>query len=175
MAPNLIHKEGEYYVAITGHRPEKLGHDYDLTSMWMQRIEMRVYHELKSLIADHKKVIPITGMAQGIDTLFALLAIRLNLSFVAAIPCHNQHRLWPMKSQQRYKKILANPLCEVVMVNNGAYYYECMQDRNIWMVNNCNTLIAIHDGSTGGTNNCIEYAKDVKKPIIKINPLLLKT
>jgi uncharacterized phage-like protein YoqJ len=41
-----------------------------------------------------------------------------------------------------------------------------MQVRNEWMVNHANILLALWDGSTGGTYNCIQYA--MKKNHIEI-------
>lgn len=38
------------------------------------------------------------------------------------------------------------------------------------MVDRCDRLIAVWDGSNGGTGNCVKYAKEVGKPIVVINP-----
>lgn len=40
----------------------------------------------------------------------------------------------------------------------------------LWMVDNCDLLIAVHDGSPGGTANCVNYANQKNKKIININP-----
>ena len=45
-----------------------------------------------------------------------------------------------------------------------------MQTRNEWMVNHCDKLIAVWNGSDGGTGNCVNYAKSINKEIIYINP-----
>jgi uncharacterized phage-like protein YoqJ len=45
-----------------------------------------------------------------------------------------------------------------------------MQDRNIWMVDHCDALIAVWDGTSGGTANCVRYAQKVGKPIVFIDP-----
>ncbi len=45
-----------------------------------------------------------------------------------------------------------------------------MQKRNEWMVDNCDMLVAVWDGTDGGTYNCIDYAKRMKKPRILIDP-----
>jgi len=43
-----------------------------------------------------------------------------------------------------------------------------MQTRNIWMVDNCDLVLALWDGSDGGTGNCIKYANKIGKPIVNL-------
>ena len=160
-------------IAITGHRPNKLDNDYDLTSDLIKKIRL----EILKILGDYYKVDEpdtwvtlITGMALGIDTLFALIAIENNIPFIAAIPCWNQDSKWPKKSQELYGNILANKLCTIYQVGAKPYDKYCMQKRNIWMVDNCDILIAVWDGTSGGTANCIKYAQSIGKTIIYINP-----
>ncbi|WP_206759019.1 hypothetical protein [Anabaena azotica] len=40
--------------------------------------------------------------------------------------------------------------------------------RNEWMVDQCHRLVALHDGSTGGTGNCVNYAKSKKVHIVNL-------
>lgn len=159
-------------IAITGHRPHRLGNDYDLTSPLIQKIKM----ELQALLNDYlshstgNDIILISGMALGIDTLWAELAIENNLPLIAAIPCQNHDSLWTKASKERYHKILNHPLTEVVMVTNELYSGICMQKRNEYMVNNCDILVGVWNGSEGGTANCVKYAKSVGREIYLINP-----
>lgn len=161
-------------IAITGHRPNKLGNDYDLTGPLIGKIKSK----LQSIIDDHVSihygdVTLISGMALGIDTLWAELAIENNLPLIAAIPCKGQESRWTKASIERYNRILNNPLTTVVMVSEEPYNNSCMQDRNIYMVDECDLLIGIWDGTTGGTGNCVEYAKSISRNLIIINPKLI--
>lgn len=158
-------------IAITGHRPNKLGNDYSLNSPLIKNIKK----ELQKLIDHYKEIsttplILISGMALGIDTLWALLAIENNLKLIAAIPCIGQQDMWPMTSQNRYNTILSQPNVERHYVTQQPYSMGCMQKRNMWMVNECDVLIAVFDGTTGGTYNCVHYAMSQSKTIITINP-----
>lgn len=45
-----------------------------------------------------------------------------------------------------------------------------MQKRNEYMVNLADKVIAVWGGSSGGTANCVRYAKSVGKEIIIIKP-----
>ena len=38
------------------------------------------------------------------------------------------------------------------------------------MVDNSDIIIAVWDGTKGGTYNCVQYAKKKNKEIIQINP-----
>jgi len=160
-------------IAITGHRPNKLGNDYDLTSPLIQKIKSKIITVIGNVVAmdaSNPKPRLITGMALGIDTLFAEIAITLGLPFTAAIPCINHPSKWPQKSKDRYFKIVQHPLCNTVFVTLEEYSPRVMQERNKWMVNNCDYLIAVWDGTPGGTANCVRYAESVKRNIFRINP-----
>lgn len=178
-------------IAITGHRPHKLGNDYDLTSPLIQKIRARIVTILGNIIAmdvTNSTPVLITGMALGIDTLFAKIAIERKLPFIAAIPCKGQYTRWPKKSVDQYFNILTQShdvflvdyrvslhkdldnLKTCLSPSGNSYSTQKMQQRNIWMVNNCDLLIAVWDGSSGGTANCVKYAQSVGKQIIHINP-----
>jgi len=50
------------------------------------------------------------------------------------------------------------------------YYPAKMQKRNEYMVDNSNIVIAVWDGTKGGTYNCVKYAEKLGKEVIIINP-----
>lgn len=157
-------------IAITGHRPNKLNGDYELKSDLVNEIR----NEIQNIITQYNINYLITGMALGIDTLFALLAIENKIPFIAAIPCINQEKMWLQKSKDLYHKILKHPLCSINYISDKEYDLECMNKRNEWMVDNCDLLIAVWDGTSGGTANCIKYAVKNKKQIIYIDLKELK-
>lgn len=161
-------------IAITGHRPHKLGNDYDLTSDLIRKIKQELQHiitEYNDIGRDNWTPLSlISGMALGIDTLWAELAIENKIPLIAAIPCSGQDLKWPIKSQKTYQDIITHPNCTRNYISDKPYNSTCMQKRNEWMVDNCNLLIAVWDGTSGGTANCVNYAKSVNKPIIYINP-----
>lgn len=153
-------------VAVTGHRPHKLGNEYDGSGPYSSAIRKFLTEEVKK----HQATKLVTGMALGVDMIFAEVAISLSLPFLAALPCVGQERMWPKSSQDKYRSLLTHPLCEVYNVTNSTYNNRCMQERNEWMVNNCDFLIAIWNGTRGGTKNCVDYAESVKRRIMVANP-----
>lgn len=151
-------------VAFTGHRPDKLG-GYKLPNP----IYNFVYLQIEKTLLELKPDKVISGMAQGVDQWAAVIAYRLNIPFLAAIPFEGQESAWPTKSQKAYKTFL-KIAAEKVIVSPGSYSAQKMQIRNQWMVDNCDTLIAVWDKTPGGTANCINYAKSINRSIIYIDP-----
>jgi uncharacterized phage-like protein YoqJ len=52
----------------------------------------------------------------------------------------------------------------------GDYAPWKMMLRNKYMVNNCDVLLALWNGTPGGTQKCVAYAESVNRTIWKINP-----
>jgi uncharacterized phage-like protein YoqJ len=155
-------------VAVSGHRPDKLPNKetgYKLPNPTYNY----VCQELERVLIELKPDKAISGMALGTDSYFAFVCIKLGIPFIAAVPFLNQESKWPKASQDTYHKLLAKA-AEVVIVSEGGYSAEKMQTRNIWMTDRCDTLIAVWDQSSGGTANCIAYAKSVVRDIIYIDP-----
>lgn len=152
--------------AATGHRPNKLGNEYDLVGPYSEYIR----GELKTILRNMKPEKVISGMALGVDTLWALVALELNIPVIAAIPFEGQERMWPAKSRSLYNLILTDKRVTKHVVCEGGYAAWKMQKRNEWMVDNCDILVAVWDGTFGGTGNCVAYAKSVDKGILRINP-----
>jgi uncharacterized phage-like protein YoqJ len=146
-------------IALTGHRPHKLNNEYD-----GGKLSDNIARLLAQIINKHKPERCISGMALGADTIWAKVVLGLGIPLTAAIPCLNQDKMWHKSSKDTYKEILSNPLTTTHYVTNKPYSNSCMQERNIWMVDNCTRLIAVWDGSSGGTENSIGYA-DGKVPI----------
>jgi uncharacterized phage-like protein YoqJ len=155
-------------VAFTGHRPNKLG-GYKLPN----KIYNYVCKEIERILIELKPSKVISGMALGIDQWAANIAINLEIPVLAAVPFKGQESAWPESSQKIFNKLIARA-SEVVIVSEGGYSAHKMQIRNEWMVDNCNTLIAVYNGDkSGGTFNCVTYAKSTNKDIIIIDPTII--
>ena len=108
-------------------------------------------------------------MALGVDQWAAHIAHKLGIPFIAAIPFEGQEKAWPEKSQKVYR-LLRKLADEEVIVSPGDYSAAKMQVRNEWMVDHCDTLIAVWNGTSGGTGNCVKYAKSQHKSMYQIDP-----
>jgi len=143
----------------TGHRPNKLG-----------GYSQEAYDKLLTIatiaLTDTKPDKVISGMALGWDQALAEAAINLQIPVIAAVPFKGQEGVWTQSSKTKYKNII-NKCSKIVVVCEGGYSAASMQIRNEWMVNNCNVVVALWDGTNGGTGNCIRYAKT--KPVTILN------
>jgi uncharacterized phage-like protein YoqJ len=144
----------------TGHRPNKVGgYSADAT----ERL-VHVAHDWLNLNRPDKV---ISGGALGWDQALGWAALRLKIPLTMALPFKGFHTKWPSISQG-----LFNLMCfdaeEIVYVSEPGYSPWKMQVRNEWMVDHCDTVLALWDGSAGGTGNCIQYANKVGKPIVNL-------
>ena len=92
------------------------------------------------------------------------------------VPFEKQYIRWNEKERREYINMLrkANKVVRVDRLENykikgleqDIYHPAKMQKRNEYMIDNCNILIALWNGTSGGTKNCINYAK--KKENVQI-------
>lgn len=147
----------ELVVAGTGHRPDKLGGYGDVAR---GRLERFAQVELRRLRPSRV----VSGMAVGWDQALAQAALDLKIPFVAAIPFEDQWRPWPVAARERYFALLERADA-VEYVCKPGYEVWKLHKRNHWMVDHCDLLHALFNGSPGGTASCITYARKVRRPI----------
>lgn len=112
-------------------------------------------------------------MALGCDTYFAeaVIALRVDhpdITLEAAIPFDGQDKGWNAENSARYGRILSS--CDKVTLVSHDYSPGCMQRRNEYMVDNSAHIIAVFDGSAGGTLNTLRYAVRSGIDIHEIEP-----
>jgi uncharacterized phage-like protein YoqJ len=144
-------------LAATGHRPDKLGGYSGSITAELQLLAHRHIVKLKPRAV-------LSGMALGWDQAVAAATLLAGIPLVAAIPFEGQEFQWPYLAQKAYRELLAQARYKHV-VCDGGYAAWKMQKRNEWMVDKCNALLALWNGSPGGTANCIGYAEFQQKEI----------
>lgn len=148
--------------AGTGHRPESLVLGGDEAYGDALRTSLTAF--ATRVVSEVQPTGIISGMALGWDQALAKAAIDLEIPLTAAIPFPDQHKWWPPEAQERYCWALAH--AHKIHTVRNTYSRDAYQKRNVWMVENCNHLLALFNGvSRGGTYNCIKYADRVKRPI----------
>lgn len=149
-------------IAATGHRPQKLG-----------GYSPAVYDRLFDLAFLHLGLLQpdrvISGMALGWDTAVAEAALMLDIPLHAYIPFAGQESQWPHDSQRFYRAILGKAE-KIVECSPPGYKMAKMQIRNMQMVDDCNLLLGLWDGSEGGTGNCVRYAQSVGRDFVNLWP-----
>jgi len=162
-------------IAVTGHRPNKLGSEYinkfDIEHMYENYgpISKTMFNEIEKYLKYKGCTTGICGMAIGIDQIFAHVCLHLGIPFIAAVPCDNQASKWPTPTRMWYDYLISRAV-EVINVSPGPYAPWKMQKRNQWMSIETDEVLAIYDGSPGGTRNCVEFAKSINKNVKIINP-----
>src|SRR3990167_6061964 len=93
-------------LSCTGHRPNKLGGEYSLVGPYTDYIKEKLF----AIIDERRPDQIISGMALGVDQIWAICGIRRGIKVIAAFPCEHQDSRWPSSSRDIYHKILDNEL-----------------------------------------------------------------
>lgn len=147
-------------IAGNGHRPQKLQHN------WGQ-YESITLPRLTALAAAYftrtKPTQVITGMALGWDSAIAIAAIELGIPLLCAIPCKDYTTKWSLSCQNTHAWILSH--ADQVSECEAPYSRQQLFLRSKWMTDHCDKLVCLWNGEkSGGTWNCIKYARFINKP-----------
>lgn len=165
-----------YVIAFTGHRPPKLGgYGITETKSWLSNVisdKLREY-ALKGPIG------VMSGCAQGTDQIAAFEAwllkregLDVKLTMVMPYPSFGEN--WPWQAWKHLEWLL-DQADQRIVVSQGPYEVWKLQARNEYLVDYSNLLIAVHDGSSGGTDNTIKYAISKGRPFLRVNPRTKQT
>lgn len=154
--------------SFSGHRPEKLPWGDNERDERCLALKDAIRQMVEKAYADGYRHF-ICGMARGCDTYFCEAVLQLrrrvqDITLEAAIPCLSQSDGWTAAQQERYRDLLE--LCNYRMVVQEKYDPGCMHRRNRYMVDHSSLLLAVHDGSPGGTRYTIEYALRRRKDVL---------
>lgn len=113
----------------------------------------------------------ISGFAEGVDLLAAEIVLKREgmLTLIAAIPWMGQSESWTPAMKTRYFDLLDR--CDDVVYLADSYSARCFQQRNEYMVDRSQRLIAVYDGQKGGTANTVKYAKKCGREVVLIDPV----
>lgn len=143
-------------IAVTGHRPDRLGEPL--------KVQRGIHSALVELGVEQL----IQGMADGADLLSAQVANNLGVSVIGVSPWRG-HSL-SVKNKMLYAEIADNLYDHVVLEDsmqfpgNWAYW-----NRNKYMVDRADIVLAIWDGKPGGgTAGTVAYAVKTGKPVYRV-------
>ncbi len=149
---------------FTGHRPDKIRND-----------EIKVRERLRmEIISVAKKGIDtfITGMAPGVDTWAALEVLDLkasgiDLHLVCAVPFPGVEKNRSEELKEMFSKITdASDRIDFICPGYRAW---CFKARNRWMVDHASRVIAVFNGSAGGTEQTLKMAEKSGRKITLID------
>ncbi len=162
----------ELVCCFTGHRPEKLPWRYNEEDPRCGALKDRLPGPVHAVYRAGLRPV-ICGMAKGCDTFFAETVLELRneapgVTLEAAIPCESQFLHWSREERRRYDYIMHQ--CDLETILQREYTKDCMAKRNQYMVDCSSLLIAVYDGSYGGTMQTVNYAKKRGLMIIQLEP-----
>ena len=145
---------------FTGHRPEKLPWRYDENDPRCAALKERIADTVRAVYEAGVRHF-ICGMAKGCDMYFAEAVIAMRdeypgVTLEAAIPCESQADRWSVAERERYFYVIHQ--CDRETLVQREYTDDCMLRRNRYMVDNASILIAVYDGTRGGTMQTVNYA-----------------
>lgn len=162
----------EETACLTGHRPKSLPWGYNEQSDNCKRFKDDLFNIFNGAYEYGLKNY-LVGMAEGFDMIGAETLINLrkkhkDIKIFAIIPCKGQESKWKEEQQKRYHKILRQ--CDEVVILSDSYTPNCMNDRNKYMVEHSNVVIACYNEKPSGTGNTIRFAKENGCKVRIINP-----
>ena len=158
--------------AFTGHRPNKYPYLFDEKSAPYRALVSRLRTEVQALIQDGYTHF-LSGGALGVDTLAALLILDMkkenpDLTLEMAVPCPQQADRWPEPDRRTHAFLCES--ADVLTVISPFYTPFCLFERNRFLVSRADALIAVYDGTPGGTRMTLSCALDEKKRIVIVEP-----
>ncbi|MBQ8287370.1 MAG: DUF1273 family protein [Clostridia bacterium] len=144
----------EQVCCFTGHR--------DITFSAMQEVLPRLTEAVTELLNSGVSTF-IVGGARGFDTLVAIQLINLrrhlypSLRLVLARPCPGQADRWPASERSLYETVRREADLDILLADR--YYNGCMQNRNAFMVDHSNHLLAYVTRTSGGSYQTLTLAR----------------
>lgn len=145
-------------LAVTGHRPEKILR-FSRDDLLLRDLTQFAF----DILEDRLPQLVITGMCRGWDMAVARACATLDIPFIAAVPFKGQERLWSGKDQIEYRDLLDRAEQVEIVCNHSLNIAYTIRDE--WMVDRAESVLALFNGTPGGTANTIRYAEGWCKPV----------
>ena len=175
--------------AVTGHRPNKLLHgnwtkqapigqasrtNYDSINayseqvhQWLKEHAINVFKKLLQEPADLIPSVVYSGMALGWDQAVVEACLELHIDYVSCVPYHGFERQWGAGAIARYHRYL-KAAQKVHVVCEGDYSAWKLKRRNVFMVDRSKVLVALWDGSHGGTQHTVMQGQTQSRLIVNV-------
>ncbi len=150
----------QHRCCFTGHRPEKCSRDAEeIRAELGQEIDLAIENGFTTFI---------TGMARGTDLWAGQIVMErkrqdAHLHLICAIPYPGFEKKWSEQWRSLYQRVL--DASDYTKYFFQKFSYASFQVRNEWMVDHAARVIAVYNGTSGGTRNTIEYARAQGVPL----------
>lgn len=161
---------------FTGHRPEHLPWGREETGQLCSAYYKKLWRAIEEQVDAGCRIF-YCGMAQGVDTMAAQIVLGLRedrpelaLKLIAVCPHRDQATRWSAKDKSRHAVLLG--LADEVVILSETYIPSCYHQRNRYMVDRSDVVIAGFDGITrGGTASTVAYARKKGRRIVLVPPV----
>ncbi len=173
MMPTTANTE-TFHIALTGHRPSKLA-GYDLAHPFYAALQGWLDRIIDNGLDHHRHLTLHSGMALGADTVWAksIVAAKRHhpnrIKFVAEVPVLSQPDRWPAaRDRELWAELKAQ--ADQVNVYAQTYTVQCLHERNRGMISGADLLLAVWDGSSGGTADGVRIAQARDIRVFRMHP-----
>lgn len=168
-------------VTFTGNRPQKF-RDREEQEKTIQALSLMIDRAItRACELGYSKISFISGVAPGVDTWGANLVMKLarqrqdiTVELIAAVPCKTFPSVWPADHKQDYERIIKQANFVHYVSDRPYSNPQQLHKRNEWMCDQLtgsdDLVLAVHNGSAGGTQKCIDYAVRLQKAIVVYEP-----
>jgi uncharacterized phage-like protein YoqJ len=159
--------------AFTGHRPQKFSFGFDESAEQCVAIKKVLREQIEVLVTEGVTVF-YSGMALGVDQWAASIVLDIreanpSVRLIAVRPHEGQANDWTEKQRELYFDTLA--VCDNEIILQTHYTPSCMFERNRYLVDRADVLLAVYDGGErGGSAYTVKYAKEKQRRVIVIDP-----
>lgn len=172
----------ELHISLTGHRPTKLGGYGNHPGYVALQQDLEKY--IENALAKYQRVVGHSGLALGADTIWSKAILAMcdrypeRVEFHAEVPNRLQPNRWVSQSDKDYWFYQVEIADDVTFYNDidfggsltSGEMARDMELRNRGMLDKADVLLAIHDGSTGGTGNAVRYANTINLNTVTVHP-----
>lgn len=165
-------------MCITGHRPKTI-YSYNYDAWCWDPFKEFVSTMLRDVSRENGRPINVwSGMALGVDQVAAQCVLHVRdlgypVTLSCAIPCLEYTEMWNYNSKKIYNDILSKA-DNVVVVTEDYYTPYCLSDRNKYMIDRSDCLVAFVLEPDGGTWDGVRYARKRNIPVHLIHPYTLQ-
>lgn len=163
--------------AFTGYRPMKMPFGYNEEDPRCIDFKRRLHDTIEMLIWQGYTHF-LSGGAMGMDMYAGEIVLELRkqypwIALEVAVPFDDQATKWPPEYRNRYDAIIYQ--ADIITCVHHTYTKRCMFDRNRYLIDNADLLLAAYDGKPGGTQMTCEYARKCGVDVCCVKPVVEKT
>ena len=158
--------------AFTGYRPQKLPFGYNEEDPRCVEYKERLQQTIEELIGKGYAHFISSGM-MGMDQLAAEIVVELKEKYPWIVlemvsPFDDQAAKWPVTYRMRLAYLYGE--ADIVTAISHKYTKGCMFQRNRYLVDHADLVLAAYDGQPGGTAMTCGYAEEMGVPVMRIMP-----